>query len=152
MAKVKRHYSIDIKAPKQKVWEIMLADETYREWTTEFNPAGSWYEGDWSEGSKILFLGPSEDGGSGGMVSEIAESRPYDFVSIKHNGVVNNGVEDTTSEEVQKWAGAYENYTFTEHDGVTKLEIDMDLDEDEAEHFDRMWPNALEKLKEIIEG
>ena len=39
----------------------MLADDTYREWTSAFHP-GSYYKGDWSEGSKILFLGPGDDG------------------------------------------------------------------------------------------
>ena len=52
----KLHFSIVINAPKKKVWHAMLDDKQYREWTEAFNP-GSYYKGDWSKGSKILFLG-----------------------------------------------------------------------------------------------
>ena len=75
--------------------------------------AGSYYSGDWSKGSKILFLGPGEDGKTSGMVARIAENRPYEFISIEHLGEVVNGVEDLTSEKVKSWAGAHEDYTFT---------------------------------------
>jgi len=36
---------------------------------------GSHYIGDWSKGSKILFLGPNENGEMGGMVSRIKKTR-----------------------------------------------------------------------------
>lgn len=130
----------------------MLEDATYREWTESFNP-GSYYQGDWSEGSKILFLGPNPDGsaGEGGMVAYIRENRPYEFISIEHAGFVKNGVEDTTSEEVKKWTPAYENYTFTEKDGGTEVSVDMDIAEEYKAMFEEMWPKALERLKEIAE-
>ena len=51
----KLKYSIAINAPKEKVWHTMLDDKTYRERTAEFNP-GSYYEGDWKQGSEIRFL------------------------------------------------------------------------------------------------
>lgn len=145
------HYSIDINAPAQKVWDTMLQDQTYRQWASAFNE-GSYFKGSWEKGAKILFLGPDpETGEEGGMVAEIAENKPYEFVSIKHIGIVNNNVEDTTSEEARKWTPAYENYTFTEKDGITTLQIDVDSLEAHAEMFNAMWPNALQKLKELAE-
>lgn len=57
------------------------------------------------------------------------------------------GVEDTESEEAKKWTPAFENYTLSETDGKTKIEVDLDTNEEYAE----MWPKALEKLKEISE-
>lgn len=147
----KLHFSIVINAPKEKVWHTMLEDKTYREWTAAFNP-GSHYKGDWNKGSKILFLGPDpKTGEEGGMVSRIAENKPYEFISIEHLGIVHNGVEDTTSEEAKKWAPAFENYTFKEKDGTTEVLVDMDIDEKEAEMFNKMWPDALQKLKELAE-
>jgi hypothetical protein len=147
----KLHFSILINAPKEKVWHAMLDDKPYREWTSVFNP-GSYYKGDWSKGSKILFLGPNpETGGEGGMVSRIAEHKRYEFISIEHLGIVNDGVEDTTSDLARKWAPAYENYSFKEKDGATEVLVDIDVDEEEAEVFNRMWPEALQKLKEIAE-
>ena len=46
------------------------------------------------------------------MVSEIAENKPNEFISIRHLGYIANGIEDTQSEAIRAWAPAYENYTF----------------------------------------
>lgn len=131
----------------------MLEDATYREWTESFHE-GSYYEGDWSKGSKMLFLGPGDDGAIGGMVAKIVENRPYEFVSIEYMGEIANGVEDTTSERVRSWAGAHENYTFVETNGTTEVQVDIELGDDLGamkEMFEGMWPKALAKLKEIAE-
>lgn len=148
----KLHASIFINAPREKVWDIMLSDATYREWTTAFNP-GSYFVGDWSTGSKILFLGPNPDGtpGEGGMVSRIAENRRPEFMSIEHLGLVSNGVEDTESEAAKKWAPAFENYTFNEKDGGTELLVDLDVEEEYYAMFEEMWGKALPLLKSIVE-
>ena len=148
----KLRQAIFINAPRKRVWDVMLADETYRQWTAPFNP-GSYYKGDWSQGSKILFLGPNPSGpGEMGMVSRIRENRPHEFLSIEHLGIVHEGVEDTESAEAKKWAPAYENYTFTEKNGGTELVIDMDIDPAERQNFETMWTEALSKLKRIAEG
>lgn len=148
----KQHFSIKINAPREKVWHAMLDDSSYREWTTAFN-AGSYYEGDWSQGSTIRFLGPNpEGGGEGGMLSRVAVNRPYEFISIEHLGIIKNGVEDTTSAEAKKWTPAFENYTFTERDGVTEVQVDVDVDDEHAKMFTEMWLAALKKLKALAEG
>jgi len=98
----KIHFSIIINAPREKVWETMLGEATYPQWTNSFSP-GSYFKGSWDEGSKILFLGQNPDGtGEGGMVSRIKESRLHEFVSIEHLGTISNGVEDTTSDDAKK--------------------------------------------------
>ena len=145
-------FSTAIHAPRKKVWDTMLQDDTYRVWTSAFNPKGSWYEGDWNQGSRIRFLGPGEDGALGGMVSRIRENRPYEYMSIEHLGVIHDGKEDTTSEAVKKWAGALENYSFKERNGTTEVLVDMDVDEGHKKMFEDMWPKALRKLKELAEA
>lgn len=148
----KLHFTTTINAPAQKVWETMLNDETYRQWANAFSEGG-YFKGSWDKDAKILFLGPDpETGIEGGMVSRIAENRPYEFVSIEHIGIVSDGVEDTTSDEARKWAPAFENYTFTEVDGVTTLDIDLESPEEYAEMFNEMWPRGLAKLKELAES
>ncbi len=147
----KLHTSIFINTPRERVWEIMLSDATYREWTAAFNQ-GSRFEGNWEEGSKMLFLGPHpETGKEMGMVSRIKENRKPEFVSIEHLGIYADGVEDTTSDMAKKWAPAFENYTFNEKDGGTELVVDMDIDEQEKPMFEEMWNNALVKLKALAE-
>lgn len=145
----KLHFSITINATPEKVWHTMLDANTYKEWTNVFQP-GSYFEGDWTKGSKILFLGPSEDGKLGGMVSTIAENKPNEYISIKHVGIVADGVEDTTSEEAKKWHG-FENYTFKDLGDKTELLIDIDANAEFDEYFKTTWPKALEKLKELAE-
>jgi hypothetical protein len=147
----KLRQTIFINAPRERVWDVMLSDDTYRQWTSAFNP-GSYYKGDWKKGSKILFLGPDPDGsGEGGMVSRIRENRPPEFISIEHLGIVQNGVEDTESAEAKKWAPAYENYTFAAKNGGTELTIEMDIEATEKQNFETMWKDALSRLKGIAE-
>ena len=145
------HFEITINAPVTKVWDMMLAQETYRQWTAAFEPT-SYYEGSWEKGSKMKFLGA----GGSGMISQIVENIPYKFISTEHLGEIKDGVEDTTSEAVKKWLPAFENYTFTDNGDSTLLQIDMEMGSSEEskqmkEMFEGMWPKALLILKEICE-
>lgn len=150
--KQKLHFATTINAPKEKVWDTMLQDATFRQWTASFNPNGSsWYEGDWKQGGKILFLGAGENGRVDGMVSRIKEVRPHDFVSIEHLGVVQDGKEDTTSELAKQFAPALEDYTFIDKDGATEVRVDMDTVEKHRQMFEASWPKALQKLKQLAE-
>ncbi len=142
----KLHFTKFINAPVEKVWDTMLDDVTYREWTKPFDP-GSRYEGSWEEGSTIRFL--SAEGA--GMLATIVENRPHEFISIKHIGQIKDGVEDTTSEEVQKWAPAFENYTFVAKEGGTELTVDLNIVEEWKQMFEDLWPKALDTLKELSE-
>jgi len=150
----KMQFSIVINAPKEKVWKTMLNKDTYEKWTDVFMP-GSTYDGDWSEGSKILFLAPDESGKMSGMVSRIKENRKYEYVSIEHVGIVYNGEEDTSSQEAKEWAGSLENYTFKDVDGKTELQVDLSSDvvnQEMIEMSEKIWPKALQKLKELVEN
>lgn len=147
----KLNFSIVINAAKEKVWKTMLEDKTYRHWTEAFSP-GSHYVGSWEKGSKILFLGPNENGIMGGMVSRIAENKLYEFISIEHLGIINDGIEDTTSDAVKPWAGSLENYTFKDLNGKTELLVDMDINDEYKEMFEDMWSKALQKLKALAEN
>ena len=129
----------------------MLDAQSYQEWATAFNP-GSSYKGDWSKGSKMLFVGPDpKTGEEGGMVCEIVENRPNEYISIAYKGFVRNGVEDTSSDAAQQWVGVHENYTFNEKDGDTELLIDIDVADEFVKDFSEMWPKALENLKALAE-
>lgn len=141
------HFAISIRAPKEKVWNVMLNQETYKIWTTPFM-AGSYYEGSWEKGAKIKFLAA---GSTDGMSSEIAENKPFEFVSIKHVGFIKDGIEDTESSQIKAWAPLFENYTFTEHGGVTEVQVDLDVAPDFEKDMQEMWPKALESLKKLCE-
>lgn len=149
----KLQFTKEISASAQKVYEAMLGlndKSTYEHWTSAFNPTST-YEGSWNKGSKIHFVGTDEKGKKGGMVSEIVEHRPAEFVSIRHYGFLDGDTEVTTGEQVEKWAGGHENYGFRETNGITTVTVDMDTTDEYLDYFNNTYPNALNKLKEIAE-
>jgi hypothetical protein len=139
-------FSASINATKERVWKTLWDDSTYRKWTSVFSPT-SYAESDWKEGSKILFL----DGQGAGMVSKIEANRTNEFMSFKHLGEVINGVEDTQSEKVMKWAGALENYILKEVNGRTELTIELDANDDFKEYLTNTFPKAVEQVKILAE-
>jgi len=149
----KLQFKIEINAPAEKVFDAMLgiADKgTYEQWTALFNPTST-YEGNWEKGSKVLFIGSDESGAQGGMISEIAENIANKFISIRHYGLVKDGVEITEGPEVEKWANGLENYTFEEINGVTSVTVDLGTTPELFEYMKQTYPSALKKLKEVCE-
>lgn len=146
----KMHFEILIKANPEKVWNAVVDDSLFREWTSVFSP-NSYFEGGWQKGDRIKFISLNEKGEKEGMVAEIADNRKYSYISIRHLGIIQNGVEDTTSELVKEWVPAYENYTLSEMADKTRFEVDVDVNENYLEMFTELWPKALKKLKEIAE-
>jgi len=142
----KQQFKATIAAPREKIWNILWNKDTYPKWTAVF-AEGSKAETDWKNVSKILFV----DGTGSGMVSRVENVIPNEYMSIEHLGVVKNGVEDTTSDEVKGWAGAHENYTLKTMKDKTELTIDMDMTDEFKEYFLKTWPLALEKVKELAE-
>jgi uncharacterized protein YndB with AHSA1/START domain len=144
------HYSTFINAPREKVWDTMLGEETYKQWASVFNPdtsVESYVEGGWDEGNDIKFLGKEKDGTISGMIGKIQESRKGEFVSIKYSGEIMQGKENVYGPDELY----FENYTFKEKDGGTELIVDIDVKDEYKDMFNDMWPKALEALKQLAE-
>lgn len=149
----KFQFKKEIRASAQKVYETMLGlkeKKTYEYWTSAFNPTST-YEGSWDKGSNILFVGVDEKGKRGGMASEIEEHQPARFISIRHYGFVDGDTIITTGEQVEKWAGGHENYFYQENNGITTVTVELDTIAEYADYFNKIYPAALEKLKEVSE-
>lgn len=150
----KLQFKVSINAPVHKVYDSMLGiinKSTYEQWTAMFNPTST-YEGSWNKGDKIRFVGTDEKGEKGGIISEIAENIPNQFVSIRHYGLLTGGKEITEGPEVEQWAGGLENYSFDENNGITVVIVDLDTTEDFVDYMNEHYPKALNKLKEVCEG
>lgn len=141
-----QHHEILIDAPREHVWRTMLYSPGYERWAATFSE-GSRYIGSWAAGSTMRFCGPNGDG----MVAEIAQHQPAEFVSIRHLGMVTDGVEDTTSQAVRTWAPCFENYSFTDDAGGTRVRVDVDVFGDFGEWMNETWPKALLALKSVCE-
>jgi len=148
MPAIKRiQFVAEIAAPAARVYALMIGDTSYRDWTSAF-VEGSRYEGSWNRGERIRFLSPSGHG----MVAEIAENEPNEFISIRLLGQIANGVEDTESESIRAWAPAYENYTFFATACGTRLVVDQDVTDDSESYMREAWPKALDRLKVLSES
>lgn len=143
---------IVINASPEKVWDSVVNKSKYQKWTAPFQETST-FEGGWNKGDRILFVGINDKGKKEGMVSEIAESRYPEFISVKHLGMILDGIEDTTSEEVKKWAPAYENYTL-EKIGPEKtlFKLSLDTPDEWADMMIDLWPKAFKILKELSEN
>ncbi len=137
----------EIHANREKVWNVLWDDASYRAWTSVFSE-GSYAKTDWKEGGKVLFL--SADGG--GMYSQIEKKNENEFMSFKHLGVVKNGVEQPLDDETRKWSGAMENYRLKQNGDNTTLTVEMDITEEFEEYFKEKFPKALDKVKELAES
>jgi len=142
----KVRFTTIINAPREKVWSVLWTDESYRAWTSVFSE-GSQAITDWKKGSKVLFT----DGKGSGMVSRIDDLIPNEFMSFQHLGELKNGVEDTTSERVQQWAGGRENYTLKSTGNTTELTTELDMVAEFKDYFMETFPKALAKVKELSE-
>lgn len=139
-------FTIDIRAPRRRVWAAMLGEDGYRQWTSAFCE-GSHFVGSWDEGAKIRFMSPGGDG----MTAEIAQNRPFEFVSIRHLGEVRNGVEDTTSEAVKAWAPAYENFSFADSGSGCTVTVSVDTVAAYEAYMLETYPKALALLNALCE-
>lgn len=143
----KIQFTVDINAPKEKVWKSLWEDANYRKWTSAFHE-GSYAVSDWKEGSKILFLTPEGTG----MYSKIESNIPNEFMAFRHLGTVKNGKEEQANEETKQWEGAMESYKLQDNGKQTKLLVELNSIEDHLEYFKETFPKALNKLKEISEN
>ncbi len=100
----------------------------------------------------MRFIGTDEKGVKGGIVSEIVDNIPNQFVSIRHYGLVKGDTEITEGPEVEKWANGFENYTFEENSGSTTVKVDLDITDEFQDYMEQTYPKALDKLKELCEN
>jgi uncharacterized protein YndB with AHSA1/START domain len=138
------HFSIDIAAPRDRVWSVLWEDASYRDWTSAFSP-GSYAESDWTEGSRIRFLDSSS---RNGMSAVIEKKREGEFISFRHEAEIKDG----QTQPPAAWSGAHEDYTLSGTDGRTTLTVDLDAPDEYRQMFEDKFPQALQRVKKLSEG
>ncbi|MDQ3019378.1 MAG: SRPBCC domain-containing protein [Bacteroidota bacterium] len=144
MKKIKK--SIDINAPKEKVWDVLLNDKFTKIWYSEF-AEGAYAETDWKVGSKALF----KDNSGSGLIGEVIVNKPAKAISIEYKGLLQKGTEDYESDLAKEFKGKHENYYLSEKEGVANLSIECDMPEKEFESMSDAWEKGLQKIKELSE-
>lgn len=146
----KMQFSVSINAPVDKVFDNMLGSETYKQWTSAFDPSSN-YEGTWAQGKEISFTAIGKDGKRGGMLGLIESYKPNEYISIRYTGLIDGDQQIKEGEQTKSWIGNHENYTFNSLGNQTTVTVDLDVDDPYINYFKETYPIALNKLKQISE-
>jgi len=138
--------SIEINAPKEKVWDVLILDEYNREWYKSFSE-GTHADTDWQVGSKAIFTDNSKDG----IIGRIIKNEPGKALEIEYDGMIMGGVEDYDGDLAKKVKGGKETYLLTSNNGKTTLSVSCDMDPEYLEMMTEQWGVAMEKIKELSE-
>jgi uncharacterized protein YndB with AHSA1/START domain len=139
-------FKIEIKATREKVWQMLWDDKTYALWTKPF-AEGCRAISDWKEGSKIHFFGNTDNG----IYGQIITSKYPEKITFKHIGNIKDGVEQPLDEATMAWSGAIEDYELNTVGDHTQLSVSFDTVEGYLDFFKDAFPKAHSLLKEICE-
>jgi len=137
-------FSLTINASKQKVWDTLWQDNTFRQWAGIIDP-GTYMLGALKEGGEVQFI--SAENGYG-VTSLIEKCVPGEYLLLKHSADTQDTGASTREEE---WTGGNESYTLTEQGGVTTLTAVFDVPPQQEEYFTTAYPKALECVKRLAE-
>lgn len=140
-------FKIEINAPKEKVWNTLWNDETYRKWTNVFCE-GTYAVSNWNEGDKIHFLSPNGEG----MNSIIDKKVENEYIAFKHLSSIKNFEEMPIDDESQEWTGSLETYRLTQNNSNIILDVKIDTLEKYVDYFKTTFPNGLEMVKTLSEN
>lgn len=140
----KMHFTIEIQAPRKKVWSALWDDKTFRDWGSVIDE-GQYMVGDMKEGNEVQFI--SSVSGYG-VTSLIEKLIPNEFVSFRQMAdTKDSGKRDRKKE----WTGSTESYSLAENDNITTLTINIDVPPEQEETFKIRMPKALQRVKELAE-
>lgn len=141
----KQEYTTSIKASKERVWQVLWDDESFRDWASLIDE-GTYMKGELKEGNVVQFI--SSHGGYG--VSSLVEKLiPAELIVLKHQMDTKDSGESQRDEE---WTGGSESYRLTESDGFTTLIFSMDAPPSQEELMSIRVPQALARIKVLAEG
>jgi len=137
-------FQVEIYAPKEKVWDTLWHDKTFRQWAGIIDP-GTYMVGKLKEDNEVQFI--SAENGYG-VTSLIEKLMPNEFLLLRHQtDTQDNG----NQEREEEWTGGQESYALTENAGTTTLTVAFDVPPELKEYFVVNYPKALEQLKALAE-
>ena len=136
-------FSIEINATKERVWDTLWQDKTFRDWTGIIDP-GTHMVGDLKEGNELQFI----SGNGYGVTSLVEKFVTGEFLLLRHRA---DTQEDGKQEREKEWAGGTESYSLAAKDGTTILTVAFDVPPEQEEYFKVNYPKALERVKVLAE-
>lgn len=137
-------FSIEINATKERVWDTLWQDETFREWASIIDPE-TYMVGDLKEGNEVQFISSASGYGVTSLVEKLVAG---EFLLLRHRA---DTQEDGKREREKQWTGGEESYSLAEKDGTTTLTVAFDVPPELEEEFKVNYPKALERVKVLAE-
>lgn len=138
-------FSIEIHAPKERVWETLWNDVTFRDWANLIDE-GMYMKGELIEGEEVQFI----SGINGyGVTSVVEKLEPYSFVLLRMLVDTKESGEALREEE---WTGGSESYALNEEGEVTTLTLTTDVPPTQEVTMRERLPKALARVKELAEA
>jgi uncharacterized protein YndB with AHSA1/START domain len=138
-------FQVDINATKEKVWDTLWRDETFRQWASVIDP-DTYMVGDLIEGGEVQFI--SSHGGYG-VTSLVEKLTANEFLLLRHSA---DTQEEGKQERTNEWTGGEESYKLAEKSGATTLTVTFDVPLEQEVYFKANYPKALKRVKELAEG
>lgn len=136
-------FLIKIQSSKERVWETLWRDETFRDWANLIDP-GTHMVGELKVGNEVQSI----SGNGYGVTSLVEKLVPGELLLLKHRA---DTQDSGTRERGKEWTGGEEQYSLAETDGVTTLTAAFDVPPELEEYFQVNYPKALERVKVLAE-
>jgi uncharacterized protein YndB with AHSA1/START domain len=140
----KLQFSVEIHATRQKVWDTLWQDETFRKWAGIIDPE-THMVGDLKEGNEVQFISVANGYGVTSLVEKLV---PGEFLLLRHHA---DTQEEGKREREKEWTGGEERYTLTDNNGTMTLTVVFDVPLELEEYFRTNYPKALEQVKKLAE-
>lgn len=136
-------FQVEINAPKQRVWDTLWQDKTFREWASIVDP-GTHMVGELIEGNEVQFI----SGNGYGVTSLVKKLIPEEYLMLLHSADTQDAGEQ---ERDKQWTGGKEIYKLEELNNVTTLRFECDVPEELVTIMNDRYPKALRRVKELAE-
>ncbi|NWJ48714.1 MAG: hypothetical protein HXX08_22875 [Chloroflexi bacterium] len=137
-------FTLEINATKDRVWNTLWQDETFREWASIIDPE-TYMVGDLKEGNEIQFISAANGYGVTSLVEKLVLG---EFLLLRH---LVDTQEVGQQEREKQWTGGEESYSLAQKDGITTLTVAFDVPPELEEEFTVNYPKALEQVKLLAE-
>ncbi len=134
----------EIIAAKEKVWDTLWEDATFRQWAGIIDP-GTYMKGELKEGSEVEFISAENGYGVTSLVEKVV---PNEFLLLRHHADTQDA---GTAERDKQWTGGAETYELSGSSHTTLLTVTFDVPTELEDYFKDTYPKALEKVKTLAE-
>ena len=137
-------FAIEINATKQRVWDTLWQDATFREWAGIIDP-GTYMVGELKAGSEIQFISAENGYGVTSLVEQVV---PGEFLLLRHEADTQDAGAHVRESE---WTGGAETYSLVQNNGTTTLTATFDVPPQQEKYFKTAYPKVLDCIKELAE-